>query len=113
MSEEILNIRSKLWDRQFPGILDDFQEIFGTVNPKMNTVRDWKSTWIDASESVFYVNNANDSLTEQSFRNKIQDTAAGCGVHHYFFQLVPFLYDRTVVFYREQDLVMFKLAWMP
>jgi len=130
MNPELRNKTLLTWERFYPGCTEDIVEIFGTARPNIGRVAKWKNKWYQTTPYQFALSGVdyewghkpNDKIKEE-----IEVTARRVGIHQYFWDFyVARCVDRvdhgtsithtttmtpTVSFYKEEHLVMFKLAW--
>lgn len=123
------NIRAQMWERKFPGCIQDFQRTFGSALPSPKVVAEWKNTWNETSPYVYELSfNALSATTETAAKSNIYAVTERLGIHPYFWEYSkrrqPFLHQNKqmvstntvfvtpiVTFFYEEHLVMFKLAW--
>lgn len=121
----INDVRLRTWERRFPGCGDDFGEIFGTMMPTPKEVAAWKESWFATTPYQMPVEvESFDDLLSNRVKVRINDVANRCGIHPYFWEYWKrqekdwengsehtIILNPTVSFYKEEHLVMFKLAW--
>lgn len=111
MTAELVNIRTKVWERKFPGCSAEFQEIFGKVLPTVAEVAEWKQHWCDTAAHCLILE-VNGGGINPTFNN-VERSLDACGIHPYYYSLCYSL-DTGLhrgLFYSGEHLVMFKLAW--
>jgi len=115
-SNNLANVRILMWEKLYPGYMSDFEEVFGDRYPAVKKVSRWKNNWYDRTPYKMRVDPVA-NRARHSTRVLIQATTERIGVHPYFwdFWVEPAELSRTgyptVSFFKEEHLVMFKLAW--
>lgn len=121
------NIRSKIWERKYPGCNAEFAELLGSDISDLSALMKWKDTWQStpvtdgqpSSATCFElgITSSNGGYPERrDLSIKAVETADACGLHPYYYQqCVRFEYGEKVVtyvrFFSPEQMVMFKLAW--
>jgi len=134
-TEPLRTVRSRLWEAKFPGCTDDFLEVFGSREPTVKQVSLWKQSWFEDTPNTFLIGNlraADIFNANANVKERIHTLADQCGIHPYFYEfwtrmrnvvgqdINPYdpgvdahitQVDPLISFYKEEHLVMFKLAW--
>ena len=124
------NTRVKAWEKQYPGSAEDIFEIWPDYPPTMRMVAEWKESWIETSPHQFRVVDYDPSQLfdgSGTVKAAVFETAKRCGIHPYFYEYWMHRYRSEkenesepdyilnigprVAFYKDEHLIMFKLAW--
>ena len=120
--EDMKDWRFTYWDRKYPGMIERCKEDIGIQYPSPGQVALWKENW--AHSTTHRVILLYDTNGHPSTRTQASDVCESLGIHPYFWEyqhrFEPVvgcegnIIERNypmLVFYSDEDAVMFKLAW--
>lgn len=119
------DVRIRTWERMFPGCSEDIGEIFDTLLPTPKQVSTWKMTWFESTPYKLSIDVDVDDMVKSRVKSRIYEKTKELGIHPYFWEYYQeqkgdlndveapdlIVLTPTVAFYKEEHLVMFKLAW--
>jgi hypothetical protein len=107
---EPANIRTTIWERNFPGCSAEFKEIFDGDIPTLREIAVWKQEWAAATPHKLILPSGDGTIAR--VMTKIKQTANTCGIHPYYYSIWS-IYKGSIelLFYSGEHMIMFKLAW--
>lgn len=120
------DVRLRQWEKQYPGCSTQFEEVFGTKNPSIKQVSEWKNTWNESTKYYMPIEGHQSyvAVVSPGLKEEIHQTCYRIGIHPYFwdywikrntYQVNDFNtfteVEPRASFYFEEHLIMFKLAW--
>jgi hypothetical protein len=125
-NEPLTDIRLKIYERQYPGSVDDIGKIFNTHLPTPKEVGEWKTSWVTTTPSKLVISNdLSFYYSPDIYKAKCHVVAKQLGIHPYFWEYWHAKEGRrnisgdddmigvngNISFFFDEHLIMFKLAW--